>query len=135
MLAPLAAASPLEGDETADVTATIENVGALEGTHNVSLLLGDETKQSTSLTLAPGERETLVFELTADGNGDQQYTVEAVNDATVDGSESNAVTVIGELDDTDTDLETQSSSDGTPGFGVASTVVALIVVTSLARYC
>lgn len=125
----------LEVGETAEVSATIKNVGALEGTQNVSLTLGDTTEQSTSLTLGPDERETMVLELTAAVDGDQQYTVKATNDATVDGLASNALTVTDETDDTGaaTDSETQSSSDGLPGFGAVGTVVALVVVTTATR--
>ncbi|MCU4926576.1 endonuclease/exonuclease/phosphatase family protein [Halobacteria archaeon AArc-dxtr1] len=77
-------------DQTADVTATVENVGDEEGTQDVDLRIDDDGVDSETLTLESGERADVSFAVDiADlEGGEYEHAV-----ATADDAASGTITV------------------------------------------
>ena len=72
----------LEG-ETTTVEATVENVGDETGELVVELQLDDAVYDSTTVTLAPGEAETIVLEATVADAGEYDVSVDEVHVGTL----------------------------------------------------
>lgn len=84
--------SPVTEGETLTVDATVENTGEATGTQDVALSVGDSQRDSTELTLEPGESRSITLEwATGDGDaGGYTATVESETD-----SDATDVTVAG----------------------------------------
>jgi len=76
----------IEEGETYVMEVTVENTGDVSGTQSVGLFVNDEQVDSESLTLGPGESETIALEWqTEDGDsGEYGVSAESVNDAAYD---------------------------------------------------
>jgi|GEM_PF-4813882 len=74
--------APVEAGGSIDVVATVTNTGEVTGEQAVTLQAGDETVDTTTLALEPGEsRElTLSWETSTDDAGDHDLTVASAND-------------------------------------------------------
>lgn len=75
--------SPVREGETLHVGATVENTGSNTGTQTINLTIADRVQNSTSLTLDPGENESIVLSVeTADGDaGTYNATIASENDS------------------------------------------------------
>lgn len=124
----------LEADESGEIIATIENVGAVEGTETVVLARDETTEATRSVTLESGENETVTFEFTPATDGEYEYAVEADNEAAPDDASSLPVTVTA-TEGSSSDDDTDDSSDGLPGFTIGVAVVAVsLALISARRY-
>ena len=129
--------------ESLTVSATIENVGDLEGTQTITLDIDGDDVASEELTLAGGDSATV--ELTADASGlapgTYTHTVSSEDD-----SASGSLT-IAEVDDDDDDPpeeddddppeeddddDDEEPDDDGPGFGIVAALIAFIGAALLA---
>ncbi|WP_254864727.1 CARDB domain-containing protein [Halovivax gelatinilyticus] len=101
----------VETGESIDVTATIVNEGGEAGTHTAELFVDGEAVDSTTISLGPGEEETVSFTHTFDDEGEYEI---AINDATI-----GTVTV--------------EDDDGIPGFGPVAALLAISLTLLVAR--
>lgn len=74
--------SPVERGESLEAEADLENTGGENGTQNVSLSIGDTTIDAASVSLEPGEMETVSFTVETDGlePGEYPVTVSTANE-------------------------------------------------------
>ncbi|AGN01442.1 peptidase S8/S53 subtilisin kexin sedolisin [Salinarchaeum sp. Harcht-Bsk1] len=75
--------APVTEGETLDVSATIENVGDVEGTQTINLTVDGTEETTQSLTLNAGESstETLSWTTTAGDNGTHTVAINSENDS------------------------------------------------------
>jgi len=104
----------VEVGEAVDVTATVENTGESNGTHEVSLQADGTTAETrTTEEIDPGEREEVTFEYAPDEPGEQSIAVDDVTIGTLTAedaeTEADEETEEGDTDDDDAD---GADSDG-----------------------
>lgn len=98
------------------VTATIENVGATEGTQSVEYRIGGAVMANQSVRLAPGETTTVEF---TDIETLNLETDEYTHGVFTENNSQTATLTIG----TDTD----GTNNSTPGFGYVVSLLALLL--------
>lgn len=130
------------GEELA-VAAIVENTGDGAGTQSVTFDIDGTEQDSESLSLEPGESETVTFgyETTEDDPPSVEATVATDNDSATttvsvepDDADDNGDDADdnGDRDDTD---DADDSDDGFgPGFGVVVVVLATVALVGAARY-
>ncbi|SDC08153.1 CARDB domain-containing protein [Natrinema hispanicum] len=67
--------SPVEQSEPLEVDTEIENVGGENGTQNVSLAIGETPVDEQSVTLAPGETQSVPFTVPTDALEPGEYPI------------------------------------------------------------
>ncbi len=82
---------PVVGGERLQATATVENVGDQTGTHQVRLRLDADTKDATTVTLAPGERTSVLLSWATAESDAGNYTARVISPHS---SESTGATVL-----------------------------------------
>jgi subtilisin family serine protease len=82
--------SSVRAGETVTLTTTVRNDGESEGSRTVSLEVGGETVDSRTVTLGPGESETVTFEHTFSATGSHEVTVGGERIPNVEVRESQA---------------------------------------------
>lgn len=75
--------APVPAGDTLTVNATVENTGVEQGTRTLRLLIGNDIRDATSITLDAGDRQsvTLNWETAADDGGEYTYRVQTGDDA------------------------------------------------------
>jgi PGF-CTERM protein len=133
--------SPIREGETLSVTATITNVGDVQGTRSIDLSADGSVVDSTSLTLSSGASQTIDLSWTPTSGDAGSYTVTlaSANDSASTGvkinaaSEPSGTTTTGPGVTTTTGPGgTTSASSGQPGFGPAVAVLALVAAVIVA---
>lgn len=125
-------------DEHALLEVTVTNNGTNGGESNYSVTVDGETVANETLALEADESVVKTYEFETGTEGTLEW--EAVTD---DGTERGTVSVEREAtddeasdasprSDADNGTETPASDDGTPGFGVAVALGALLVAVALA---
>jgi len=103
--------SPVQAGETLDITVAVENVGGQSGTRTLELAIGDESVDSTSVSLDSGERAQVSLSGRPSDGESGNYT------ATVGGAAddaSTAVTFLGS-DSSEGDDPVENTTDGESG--------------------
>ncbi|WP_276301001.1 PKD domain-containing protein [Halorussus lipolyticus] len=114
----------VEPGRSVTVTATVENTGRADGTHEVVLTVGGEAVSTKTVSVEAGETAEATFSVSLDSGG--TYEV-GVGDATADLVVESAETTTTEESDSNETTTTTATSDGpVPGFGVGVTLVALL---------
>jgi PGF-CTERM protein len=118
--------------EDVTVSATVENVGSGEGSHEVGLVVDGETVATQQVTLAPGETTTVEFTRTFEP-GEYAVAVGSVDAGTLKVGESTEEQGVSDEQEQKTRNDGNSNSGGIPGFGVPAALIALLAAALLAR--
>ena len=121
-------ASAVGVGESVTVTATVANDGTLTGTETVAVSAGGETLVQTNVTVAPGETRTVEMDVTLGESGTADLTVDGVDAGAVEVSAATERTTATTVAD-----DTDSDSDGQPGFSGPAALAALFAAALLAR--
>ncbi|MFC4246060.1 CARDB domain-containing protein [Natribaculum luteum] len=97
----------IEAGESADVTATVENVGGQLGTFTAELIVDGEVVDEKSVTIGTGTEKTVSFTRQFEEAG--EYEIE------VSGTSAGTLTV----------AEEEDGGDGLPGFGAPMAIAAI----------
>jgi subtilisin family serine protease len=100
----------ITAEETATVTATVENVGDRDGTHEVTLLENGEAVTTTTVLVPATETRTVTFERTYDEPGSYDFAVDGTAAGTLTVTEADPAAFLVE----DVSGGTGSTSAGEP---------------------
>ena len=131
------ATTELQTGGTASVEAIVTNDGSTAGSTDVTLSIDGEPVDSETVALDAGEQATVAFEYGFDTAGEYEIAVDGsvLGTVTVDAPESGDGTDAAAdegSDDADGQETDSGSGDGSPGFGLAAALVALIGAALLA---
>jgi len=70
--------SEVEAGESVTISATVKNVGGLEGTYTVELKIDGETQETKEVTLGGGESQTVSFMVTKDNLGTYAIEIDGI---------------------------------------------------------
>ncbi|WP_115865544.1 PKD domain-containing protein [Halorussus litoreus] len=129
--------------DSATIAVTVENDGLAAGEGTVELTVDGDVVETRTVSLPAGEWQTLRFAPTFADEGTFEVTVgDASAEIVVESAETTTTTTTTETSDageptttTEATVDpttTDDSSAGTPGFGVAVALVALLAATLLA---
>lgn len=136
------AESTIAPDEQAEITVVVENRGAVDGSYPVRLSVAGTELQRETVDVDAGDQQTVTFSQPFATPGVYELSVNSQQvSLTVEESDTNAADTESEVEsqaDTETDQttgeSTTESEDDTPGFGVVSAVVGLIVAVAAVRH-
>jgi len=113
--------APIEEGETLSITATVENTGSATASRTVNLTTDGVERDTTTVTLAPGENTTitLTWATTAGDAGSYSVTVASKNDTAV-----RSVNVTS---------PSATVAPGQPGFGPVVSAIALLLALATLR--
>ena len=126
--------------EELTVAATVENIGNETGTQSVTVTVDDTEQGTQQITLDPAETETVTF--TYETSGDDTPSVEVAVSSNNDVATNNIAVVDdssdGTVDDSETDGDTADDADDGddgfgPGFSIAVTVTAFLLLILIFR--
>ncbi|AUX10378.1 cell surface glycoprotein [Halalkaliarchaeum desulfuricum] len=68
--------SEIEAGDSVQITGTVENVGDREGTHEATLFRDGDAVETTAVTVAGGETETVTFDRTYENTGTYELKID-----------------------------------------------------------
>ncbi|WP_090382847.1 BGTF surface domain-containing protein [Natronobacterium texcoconense] len=134
------APSEVEHGDTASIDVTVSNDENRTTDADVTVVIGGEDVEETTISLEGGEQWDDSFEFDTTVEGDVRWAVTAG-----DLTESGTLTVVEEEQDEEDDIVADDDSvpggedddideEATPGFGVTAVIVALLVAGIVARF-
>ncbi|MEF8826093.1 MAG: 5'-nucleotidase C-terminal domain-containing protein [Halapricum sp.] len=130
-LTSVEAPSEVDPGTTASVTATVSNEGGSTGSATVELSLDASTEATQSVSLAPGESQTVELAIPVDGlsAGEYNYQIVVGNASTSGSMTVSAATTEPPSTEETVQTTTDSASGDGPGFGVPVVLLGVVLFT------